>query len=124
MNRVTMIGRLANDPDLRTTQSGISVCKFPLAVQRRFADQNGERQADFFNVVCWRGLADICEKYTQKGRKVAVHGSLQNRSYEDNNGNKRTITEIIADEVDFLDGKVETDQSQAYEEVETGELPF
>lgn len=124
MNRVTMIGRLAKDPDLRTTQSGISVCTFPLAVQRRFADHNGERQADFFNVVCWRGLADNCAKYMQKGRMIAVQGSLQNRSYEDKNGNKRTITEIIADEVEFLDRKVETDQSEAYEEVETGDLPF
>lgn len=124
MNRATMIGRLAKDPDLRTTQSGISVCTFPLAVQRRFADHNGERQADFFNVVCWRGLADNCAKYMQKGRMIAVQGSLQNRSYEDKNGNKRTITEIIADEVEFLDRKVETDQREAYEEVETGELPF
>ena len=124
MNRVTLIGNLTKDPDLRKTQNGLSVCTFPLAVQRRFADQNGEKQADFFNVVCWRGLADNCTKYTKKGSKIAVHGSLQNRSYKDNNGNKRTITEIIADEVEFLDRKVETDQSEAYEEVETGKLPF
>ena len=130
MNRVTLIGHLTKDPDIRKTQSGLSVCTFSMAVQRRFQDQNGERLADFFNVVCWRGLADNCAKYTKKGSKVAVHGSLQNRSYEDKNGNKRTITEIIADEVEFCERRVETEQSQPvrqeqeYQVIDDDNLPF
>ena len=80
--------------------------------------------------VCWRGLADNCAKNTKKGSKVAVHGGLQNRSYEDKNGNKRTITEIIADEVEFCERRVETEQSQpvsqkpTYQEIDDEELPF
>ena len=118
-----MVGNLTKDPDMRQTQSGVSVCTFTLAVQRRYADQNGEKQTDFFNIVCWRSLADNCGKYLTKGSKAGVHGSLQNRSYEDKQGNKRTVTEIIADEVEFLSRKVET-QAPAYEEITDNELPF
>lgn len=123
MNRATLIGNLTKDPDMRQTQSGVPVCTFTLAVQRRYADQSGEKQADFFNVVCWRGLADNCGKYLAKGSKAGVHGSIQNRSYEDKQGNKRTVTEIIADEVEFLSRKVET-QAPAYQEITDNELPF
>lgn len=123
MNKATLIGNLTRDPDMRQTQSGVSVCTFTLAVQRRFPDQNGEKQADFFNVVCWRGLADNCAKYLTKGSKAGVHGSLQNRSYEDKHGTKRTVTEIIADEVEFLSRKVEA-QAPEYEDIADGELPF
>ena len=123
MNRATLIGNLTKDPDMRQTQSGVPVCTFTLAVQRRYADQNGEKQTDFFNVVCWRGLAENCGKYLTKGSKAGVHGSIQNRSYEDKQGNKRTITEIIADEVEFLSRKVET-QAPVYEDIEDNELPF
>lgn len=123
MNRATLIGNLTKDPGMRMTQGGVSVCTFSIAVQRRHSDQNGERQTDFFNIVCWRGLADNCAKYLTKGSKVGVHGSIQNRSYEAQDGTKRTVTEIIADEVEFLSRKVET-QAPAYEEIEEGELPF
>ena len=85
------------------TNGGVSVCTFSIAVQRRFANQQGERPADFFNIVCWRGLADNCGKYLHKGSKVGVHGSIQNRSYEAQDGTKRYVTEIIADEVEFLE---------------------
>ena len=99
MNRATLIGNLTRDPDLRMTNGGVSVCTFSIAVQRRFANQQGERPADFFNIVCWRGLADNCGKYLHKGSKVGVHGSIQNRRYEAQDGTKRYVTEIIADEV-------------------------
>lgn len=123
MNRATLIGNLTKDPDMRQTQGGVSVCTFAIAVQRRYADQNGEKQTDFFNIVCWRSLADNCAKYLTKGSKAGVHGSIQNRSYEDKQGNRRTVTELIADEVEFLSRKVEM-QAPAYEEITDNELPF
>ena len=123
MNKVILIGNLAADPESRTTQSGVQQCTLRLAVQRRFANQQGQREADFFNVVCWRGLADNCGKYLTKGSKAGVHGSIQNRSYEDKQGNRRTVTELIADEVEFLSRKVET-QAPAYQEITDNELPF
>ena len=105
MNRVYLIGNLTRDPELATTTSGVSVCRFALAVQRRFSNSEGEREADFFNVVVWRAQGENCHKYLKKGSKCAVIGSLQNRSYEGNDGTKRTITEIVADEVEFLTTK-------------------
>lgn len=102
MNRAILIGNLTRDPDLRTTNSGISVCTFTVAVQRRFQNQNGEREADFIPVVCWRQLAETCGKYLAKGRKVGVSGHIQTRNYEANDGSRRTMTEVVADEVEFL----------------------
>ena len=102
MNKVIFIGNLATDPEAYTTQSGISRSSFRLAVQRRFANAQGEREADFFSVVAWRGTADYCNKYLQKGRKIAVEGSIQVRSYEDPDGVRHWITEIIADSVEGL----------------------
>ena len=103
MNRAILIGNLTRDPDVRMTNGGISVCTFSIAVQRRFPNQQGERQADFFNIVCWRALAENCGKYLKKGSKVCATGPIQNRSYEANDGTKRYVTEIVAEEVEFLD---------------------
>lgn len=105
MNKIIIIGNLTRDPELRTTQSGVQVCSFTVAVQRRVPDQSGQRPADFIPVVAWRQLAELCSKYLAKGRQVAVEGSLQVRSYEDKDGNKRTAFEIQADEVQFLGAK-------------------
>lgn len=102
MNKAFLIGNLTKDPELRTTGSGISVCSFTVAVQRRFKDQNGERQADFIPVIVWRGLAENCAKYLAKGRKVAVSGEIQTRSYDAQDGTKRYVTEIVAADVEFL----------------------
>ena len=102
MNKAILIGNLANDPESRTTASGVSVCQFRLAVQRRFANQQGVREADFFNIVAWRQTAELCARYLSKGRKVAVEGTIQNRSYDAQDGSKRYITEIVADQVEFL----------------------
>lgn len=103
MNHVEIIGNLTRDPEARTTQSGVAVTTFTVAVNRRFINQQtGQRDADFFNVVTWRKAAEACAKCLAKGRKVAVVGSLQNRTWEDADGNKHYATEIIADEVEFL----------------------
>ncbi|MGI6151640.1 MAG: single-stranded DNA-binding protein [Christensenellales bacterium] len=102
MNKICLVGNLTMDPELRTTGSGISVCTFNIAVNRRYANQQGEREADFIPIVTWRSLAENCARYLAKGRKVAVSGSLQTRRYEDKQGNKRTAFEVVADDVEFL----------------------
>ena len=102
MNKAILIGNLTRDPELRTTPSGTSVCSFSVAVTRRFANQAGERLTDYFNIVAWSQLGETCGKYLAKGRKVAVIGELQTRSYEAKDGTKRYVTEVRADEVEFL----------------------
>ena len=110
MNRAVIIGNLTRDPELRTTrETGLSVCSFTVAVSRRTANQNGERTADFIPVVAWRGTAENCAKYLQKGSQVAVAGAIQTRSYEDDMGTRRYVTEIIADEVKFI-GRIREDR--------------
>ena len=105
MNKVILVGNLTRDPELITTNNGISLCRFSLAVQRRFAGENGEREADFINIVVWRAQADNCYKYLKKGSKCGVVGSLQTRSYDANDGTKRYSTEVVAEEVEFLTSK-------------------
>lgn len=127
MNKVIMIGNLAADPEARTTQSGISQSTFRIAVQRRFANAQGVREADFFTVVAWRQTADFCNSYLSKGRKVAVEGSVQNRQYDAQDGSKRWVTEIIADSVEALSAAQEAGQKPAdtFTEVDDDdELPF
>ena len=102
MNKVILIGNLAADPELRTTAGGTPVCTFRLAVQRRFANAQGVREADFFNVVAWRQLGELAARYLAKGRKCSVVGQLQNRDYEAQDGSKRYVTEVVADEIEFL----------------------
>jgi single-strand DNA-binding protein len=102
MNKVCLIGNLTKDPELSTTTSGVSFCKFTLAVSRRFQKSDGTREADFFPIIVWRGQAENCAKYLKKGNKAAVVGEIQTRSYDANDGSKRYVTEIIADEVQFL----------------------
>lgn len=102
MNKVFLIGNLTRDPELTETQSGVSVCRFSLAVNRNYTGADGERQADFFNCTAWRGLAETVAKYCKKGKKLAVVGTLQMRSYEDNEGVKRTVTDVVVQEVEFL----------------------
>ncbi len=102
MNKVMLIGNLTRDPELNTTNSGVSVCRFSLAVQRRFANAENGPQADFFNIVVWRGQAENCHKFLKKGSKCCVIGKIQNSSYEAQDGTKRYTTEIVADEIEFL----------------------
>lgn len=130
MNKVILIGNLAADPESRTTQSGISQCTLRIAVQRRFAGPDGKRESDFFNVICWRQTADFCARYLSKGRRIAVEGSLQTRSYDAQDGSKRFVTEVIADNVEFCDSKRDDAQPKAesargeFTEVDDDELPF
>ena len=103
MNRAMIIGNLTKDPELRSTGNGIPVCTFTVAVQRRFASRDSQnKEADFIPVVVWRAQAENCAKYLHKGSQVAVCGSIQTRSYDANDGTKRYITEVVADEVQFL----------------------
>lgn len=101
MNHVYLIGNLTRDPEVKSTNAGIKVCNFSIAVNRRMKS-NGEQQTDFFNIVAWRQLAELCEKYLSKGKKVAVSGSIQTRTYEAQDGSKRSAFDILADEVEFL----------------------
>ena len=107
MNKAILIGNLANDPESRTTSSGIAQCTFRLAVQRRFANAQGVREADFLTIVCWRQTAELCARYLSKGRKVAVEGSIQTRTYDAQDGTKRYVTEIVAESVEFLGSRDE-----------------
>lgn len=111
MNKAILMGRLTKDPELKSTNNGISVCTFTVAVDRRFKNANGEREADFIPVVAWRQTADFVSKYFQKGQRIALVGSIQVRSWDDNDGQRRYITEIIADEVYFADSKSDTSQN-------------
>lgn len=105
MNKVFLIGNLTRDPELSETASGVAVCRFSVAVTRDFKNSNGERETDFFNLTTWREKAELCARYLKKGNKVAVMGSLQNRSYEDKDGVKRTATDVVVDNVEFLTPK-------------------
>ena len=105
MNKVILVGNLTRDPELTETPNGVAVCRFSIAVSRDYANSDGTRETDFFNITVWRGRAENCGKYLKKGNKVAVVGSLQNRSYEDKDGIKRNITDVVANEVEFLTPK-------------------
>ena len=105
MNKVILVGNLTRDPELTETPNGTAVCRFAIAVSRDYANSEGTRETDFFNITVWRGRAENCGKYLKKGNKVAIVGSLQNRSYEDKDGVKRTVTDVIASEVEFLTPK-------------------
>lgn len=105
MNKVVLIGRLTKDPELRYTSSNVPCCTFSIAVNRNFTNQNGEREADFINVQVWKKMAENCSKYLAKGSQVAIDGRIQTRSYDTQDGSKRYVTEVIAENVQFLDSK-------------------
>jgi single-strand DNA-binding protein len=103
LNRVILIGRLTKDPELRYTPTGVAVTQFTLAVDRQFTAQGGEREADFIPVVTWRQLAETCANYLRKGRLTAVEGRMQVRNYDNSEGKRVYVTEVIADNVRFLE---------------------
>ena len=105
MNKVMLIGRLTKDPELRYTQSGSAVASFTLAVNRRFANQNGEREADFINCVAWQKSAEFVANYFKKGQQMALEGRLQVRTYDGNDGQRRWVTEFVADQIEFVGSK-------------------
>ena len=117
---------MSKAPDVKQTTSGKTVCSLTIAVNRRYKDADGKTTADFFSVQAWEKLAELCARYLDKGSKVFVSGELRNRSYEAKDGSKRTVTEIIANEVEFLSPKAEpaTPPVEEWEQVEDSDLPF
>jgi single-strand DNA-binding protein len=113
LNRVILIGRLTRDPELRYTPSGVAVTQFSLAVDRPFTNQQGEKEADFINIVTWRQLAETCANYLRKGRLTAVEGRMQTRNYENNEGKKVYVTEVVADNVRFLESNANANRTES-----------
>ena len=105
MNKCILVGNLTKDPELTTTSNGVAVCRFAIAVSRRYANADGERETDFLNIVVWRNIGENCHKFLKKGSKVAIVGNIQSRSYDATDGTKRYVTEVVAEEVEFLTTK-------------------
>lgn len=122
MNKIILIGNITGDPDVRATKNGTSVCMFNIAVQRERKNQDGEKVADFFQILCWRGLADIVGKYCHKGDKVAVVGEAQTRKYTDKKGIERTVTEVVASSVEFVG--VKRKELGEFVDINDSDLPF
>lgn len=113
-NKVFLAGRLTKDPELRYTTNNTAVCNFTLAVNKRFK-RDGDREADFISIVAWSKTAEFCSKYFQKGQKVIVIGRIETRTWDDNDGKRHYVTEVIAEEVDFADGKRSGGAGDSYE---------
>ena len=124
MNKIILIGRLTRDPELRFTNSGTAVCSFTLAVDRR----NKEKETDFINIVVWNKAGENCAEYLKKGRQAAVEGRLQIRNYDGNDGTKKYVTEVVADNVEFIGsvGKENTPIADLGQEIvfNDNEVPF
>ena len=110
MNKVVLIGRLTKNPELRTTSSQTAVTTFTVAVDRRFKNASGERQADFISCVAWRQQAEFVARYFSKGNRIGVVGSIQTRNWEDKDGHNRTTTEVVVDEIEFVESKTDKPQ--------------
>jgi len=136
MNKVELVGRLVKDPDVKLTPNQTKFCSFTIAVDRRFKDANGQRQADFISCIAWKQTAEFIQKYFHKGNRIGICGSIQTRSYEDQNGQKHFITEVLVEEAEFVESQqaaqpqatvqAEAPQQVVQEEPEgiSGELPF
>lgn len=117
MNKVFLIGHLVKDPELRYTSSNIPVASFTLAVNRKFTNQNGEKEVDFINIVAWKKQAENIHKYCFKGSKVAIEGRVQVRSYDDQNGQKRYVTEIVSENIEFINTRKEEPKEKSNSEI-------
>lgn len=132
MNKLTIIGNLTKDPELRTTTTGVNVCTFTVAVNRRRTQPDQQPEADYFRVTAWRERGELCAKFLQKGKKACVIGPVSVRTYQANDGTTRAQLEVTAEEVEFLsprvsDGPVPEEPSDAqtgFQQVDTGKLPF
>lgn len=136
MNKVILVGNMVADPDYTKTASGIDVCRFRLAVQRKFKNEKGEYESDFLSIVTWRSSAEFVSKYARKGNKIGVTGTLQTRSYDAQDGTKKYVTEVVADEVELYTPKSENDNKpkteaqakqevmQKFEPISDDNLPF
>lgn len=117
LNKVILMGRFTRDPELRSTPQGVSTCSFSLAVDRNFIRQGEERKADFINCVAWRQTAEFISKYFKKGSMVALEGSIQTRSWDDNEGKKRYATDVVVHQVYFADSKKEESDVPSMDEI-------
>ena len=131
LNRAILMGRITKSPELKTTPNGVLVIQISIAVDRDYTPKGQEKQTDFINVVAWRGTAEFIEKHFEKGQLIALTGSIQTRSYTDNQGNKRSVTEVIADQVYFCGGKNDNKKEKPsydendFEEIsDDSDLPF
>ena len=122
MNKVQLIGRITKDPELKKTTNETTYCQFTVAVDRRFKDANGNRQADFISCVAWRQTAEFIQKYFNKGSRIGLVGTLQTRTYDDN-GTKRTSTEVLTEEVEFVESNKSSSGSQQQEAPAPEETP-
>lgn len=112
LNSVCLMGRLTADPELKSTQSGVSVCSFRIAVDRTYTPKGQEKQTDFINIITWRSTAEFVSRYFRKGQLVAVQGSIQTGQYTDRDGNKRTTFDVVADNVFFAEKKAESGETK------------
>ena len=124
MNKALLVGRLTRDPELRHTQTGRAVCQISVAINRPFTSQDGQREADFINVVVWDKQAENLAKYVKKGSQVAVEGRIQTRNYDNNEGKKVYVTEVVAQSVQFLDSKSSSNVSTQSNSYENEASPF
>ena len=134
MNKIILIGNLTRDPESGSTNSGVNFTRFQIAVNRPFTNAEGERVADYFDVIAWRQLAERCAKYLFKGNKVGINGNVQRRQYEDRDGIKRMTFDVVADEVEFLTprttqdtaprGNQPSDVPHDMQPVDNDDLPF
>lgn len=130
MNKVILVGRLTKDPEIKTTSSDKKYCNFTIAVDRPFKDANGNRQADFVNCVAWNQTAVFIQKYFKKGSRIGVVGSIQTRTFEDDEGTKHFVTEVMVSEAEFVESANKTETMATPEvkvaepEEPVGELPF
>lgn len=130
MNKVFLIGNLTRDPELTETSGGIKICRFAIAVNRTYAVGEGERKTDFFNCVAWRGLGETVARYSRKGNKVAVSGSIELRNYEDSQGVKRAGIDIVCQDVEFLSGRQTSEEDSGNnqdlkpDDTDDSDIPF
>ena len=124
MNKVILMGRLTKDPEVRYTQSSNTlVANFNLAVNRRFIKEGEERQADFISIVAWNKLGEFCSKYFKKGQQVGIVGKIQTRTWDDEQGQKHYVTEVIAEEAYFADSKKDNNESNTFGDFSSSEMP-
>ncbi|HZD55832.1 MAG TPA: single-stranded DNA-binding protein [Anaerolineales bacterium] len=126
LNKVMIIGNLGRDPEMRYTPSGRPVTSFSVATSRTWTTSDGERrtETEWFNIVAWGNLAEFCNQYLSKGQRVYVEGRLQTRRWEDNDGNKHTSIEVVANEMILLEDRRESNQTSEDDEADVGEFPF
>lgn len=124
MNKVQLIGRLTKDPEVKLTPNQTKFCMFTVAVERRFKDANGQRQTDFINCVAWKNTAEFLSKYFKKGSRLAVSGTIQTRNYETQEGEKKFITEVLAEDVEFIDSPSTKQETAEAAQPDASEMPF